>query len=152
MQTLHTNPEWTNNLNNKIKSVHLIGAAVDNEQISTRTSDCSLSNPPLPCTGKAIEGVAERFSNLYNPENNMLQFVYNSVEGDKALGWCGKEGGYQWFAFWWCYTGNSVSEPENYAEYAVINELPSFRDSNIDDECDVRYTDASCTILLAGDT
>jgi hypothetical protein len=151
LQSLHTNPEWTNNLNNEIKSVHLLGAAVDHEQISTMHDDCIPNKPQLPCSGKAIEEEVGRFFNLYNPEDNMLQYVYNSIEGDKALGWCGEEGGSQWLALWWCFVGDRVSEPGNYEEYGVTGELPSNQDSNNDGECDVRSPDGSCTISLAGD-
>jgi Alpha/beta hydrolase of unknown function (DUF900) len=151
LQSIHVDPEWTNDLNHQIKSVHLLGAAVDNEQISTRPSDCSSNSSPISCSGEAIGAVVERFYNLYNPEDNMLQYVYNSVEGNEALGWCGEEGGSQWFATWWCFIGNSVTEPENYIEYSVISELPPYQDSNIDGECDVRNPDGSCSITRAGD-
>lgn len=151
LQSLHANPEWTTNSNNEIRSIHLLGAAIDNEQISTTANDCRFNDPKLSCSGEAIEALVGRLFNLYNPEDNMLQFVYNRVEGDKALGWCGEGGGSQWFALWMCFIGNAVSEPQNYEEYGVINELPSNSDSNIDGECDVRNTNGSCTITLAGD-
>jgi hypothetical protein len=151
LQSIHADPEWTNDLNHQIKSVHFLGSAVDNEQISTRPADCSSNSSALPCSGEAIGAVVERFFNLYNPEDNMLQYVYNSVQGNEALGWCGKEGGSQWFATWWCFIRNSVTEPENYKEYSVISELPSYPDSNIDGECDVRNPDGSCSISHAGD-
>ena len=84
---------------------------------------------------------------MYNPEDNLLQFVYSDVESDNVLGWCGKEGGNQWFAFWWCFVGNRIGEPENYNEYSVINELPPNADSNSNGECD----DILCAIFLASD-
>jgi hypothetical protein len=151
LKSLHANPEWINNLNNEITSVHILGSAIDNEQISITSNDCELNDPPSPCMGEAIEAEVGRFFNLYNPEDNVLQFVYNEVEGDNALGWCGEEGSFQWFALWLCSIGNTVSEPENYEEYSVINELPPNQDSNSDGECDVMKADGLCTIIVAGD-
>jgi esterase/lipase superfamily enzyme len=52
LQSLHTNPDWTNTVSNEIKSVHLVGAAVDNEQISTKASDCSSNKPPFHVQAK----------------------------------------------------------------------------------------------------
>jgi hypothetical protein len=129
------------------ESVHLLGAAVDDEQVSTRPDDFILNKPQLPCSGKAIDGEVGRFFNLCNPEENMLQYVYNSVEGDEALGWCGEEEGSQWFAQWWCFIGNRASEPRNYGEYGIIDELPSNQDSNNDGECDVRRCDKYFLLL-----
>jgi hypothetical protein len=47
----------------------------------------------LPCSGEAIDAQLGEFFGLYNPEDNLLQFVYDDVERDSALGWCGEEGG-----------------------------------------------------------
>src|SRR3954447_23567158 len=57
-----------------IKSVHLLGAAVDNEQVSTdNQNECiNINSPPLKCTGQAIGSVVEKFYNLYDSEDNML--------------------------------------------------------------------------------
>ena len=41
----------------KITSVHLLGAAIDNEQVSLNEQQCLDNNPQLPCSGKAIEHV-----------------------------------------------------------------------------------------------
>lgn len=84
LHSLHTNPDWNSNLANEIKSVHLVGAAVDNEQVSTRSTDCSSNEPPLPCSGEAIDEQVDAFFNLYDPEVNLLQFVYDDVEGCTA--------------------------------------------------------------------
>ena len=144
LQSLHSNPEWTSNLDNEIKSVHLVGAAVNNEQVSTNPNDCSSNDLPLPCSGEAIDAEVGTFFNLYNPEDNMLQFVYDEVEGHKALGWCGEEGGIGTTS---CSEANNISEPEKYDEYSVTNELPPFADSNGNFMCD----DIVCMIVNTGD-
>lgn len=159
LQSLHTNPEWNNQNkpNNQVESVHFLGAAVDNNQISTRSTDCDPNEIQLPCSGEALESEVGRFFNLYNPEDNMLQFVYNNVEDGEALGWCGTGGGLQWFFWWSCLPGNRVHEPVNYNEYSVINQLPPNEDSDNDGECDSRAilslfsSNEVCTVALVGD-
>jgi hypothetical protein len=53
----------TNNGSKIIASVHLLGAAIDNKAIANNTA-----------FGKAIENVAERFFNLYNSQDDGLEF------------------------------------------------------------------------------
>jgi hypothetical protein len=146
LQSLNTNPEWNSNLDNEIKSVHLVGAAVDNEQVSTRSTDCPSNIPPLPCSGQAIDAQVGEFFNLYDPEDNLLQFVYDDVERDNALGWCGEEGG-AGTSWWLCFEADNICEPEKYNEYSVRMELPAYADSDADNECD----DTLCLIFVRGD-
>jgi pimeloyl-ACP methyl ester carboxylesterase len=146
LQFLHSNPEWTNSLTHEIKSVHLVGAAVDNEQISTNAADCSDNIPSLPCSGEAIDAEVGEFFNLYDPEDNLLQFVYDDVEHDNALGWCGEEGG-AGTSWWLCFGADDTSEPEKYYEYTVRMELPAYSDSDVDNDCD----DTLCLIFVRGD-
>ena len=50
LQSLHDNHK-----NNIIQSVHLLGAAVDDDQISLNPQDCDDNAPPkLKCSGEAI--------------------------------------------------------------------------------------------------
>jgi hypothetical protein len=53
-----------------ITSVHLLGAAVDHEQVSMNAADCNFNNPLLPCNGEAIKSEIGIFRNLYNPSND----------------------------------------------------------------------------------
>jgi Alpha/beta hydrolase of unknown function (DUF900) len=99
-------------LNFKISSIHLLGAAIDNEQVSIDASDCISNQPQLSCSGKSIEKVVEKFYNLYNPEDNLLQISYPKVEPDSALGLKGSEFGIR-------------TPAENYySEYNVRYEIP----------------------------
>jgi hypothetical protein len=104
-----------------IRSVHLMGAAVDDEQVSTNNSLCLSNIPPLPCSGKAIESTVQtKLYNLHNPEDNMLHpdWVYT---GDYALGLDGSIG----------------SEPDNFEEYSVLYSIPpiSNADGNPNTDC-----------------
>jgi pimeloyl-ACP methyl ester carboxylesterase len=90
LDSLHENPAWKSN-SFKIASVHLMGAAVDDEEVSKNLSD--ISNAPTNMNkvkfpyGEAIEGEVNRFYNLFDPEDNVLTMVYPVYEGnDAALG------------------------------------------------------------------
>ena len=73
IQGLYNNNNAINNNTSKIiTSVHLLGAAINHEQISKNQNDCKLDKPSLPCSGVAIESEVGHFYNLYNPEDNML--------------------------------------------------------------------------------
>lgn len=103
LDELHKTPRWTNE-GFKIMSVHLIGAAVDDEEVSKNPSDITeeITNGPTikSAYGEAIQGEVIRFYNLYNPQDNMLQHdpfppypgeVYPSFEQDLALGQAGRQ-------------------------------------------------------------
>lgn len=98
-------------LNFKISSIHLLGAAIDNEQVSIDASDCISNQPQLSCSGKPIEKIVEKFYNLYNPEDNLLQISYPNAEPDSALGLYGNESGIR-------------TPAKNYLEYNVRYEIP----------------------------
>jgi hypothetical protein len=90
----------------KILSVHLMGAAVDNEEVSMDPVD-PYDNPApwwwiWDCTidttgvknayGSAIQEEVVDFYNLVNSQDNVLAFVYPCYEGgDRALGQDGKQ-------------------------------------------------------------
>ncbi len=101
-------------LNFRISSIHLLGAAIDDEQVSIDASDCISNQPQLSCSGKPIEKVVEKFYNLYNPEDNLLQRSYPEAEPDSALGLKGSESGIR-------------TPAENYySEYNVRYEIPPY--------------------------
>lgn len=140
-----------------VKSVHLLGAAVDNEQVSINNlNECvHINSPPLKCSGESISQVVRHFYNLYNPEDNMLtdQVIsstcnwfgcwdtvspspYYASEGNTPLG-----------AF---PIKNIVDVPNNYNEYSVIQAIGFEDDANGDGECDLMFR-GSCTINYMGD-
>jgi hypothetical protein len=88
-------------MNFQITSVHLLGAAVDNERISTNRDDGN---------GIVIQDEVGIFHNLYNPEDDVLEFVYPLRELDLALGKEGSEIG--------------IPLPNNYHQENVMRELP----------------------------
>jgi hypothetical protein len=103
-----------------VRSVHLMGAAVDNEQVSTNDTLCLSNIPPLPCSGRAIESTVQtKLYNLKNYEDNILKnYDYNE---DYALGLYGRVG----------------SEPDKYEEYRVLYNIPRIpnADGNPSTDC-----------------
>jgi hypothetical protein len=103
-----------------IRSVHLLGAAVDQEQVSTNDRLCLSNIPPLPCSGAAIESTVQtNLYNLRNLEDNFL-VVYGFYEEDNALGLFGSYG----------------REPENYEEYSVLFSIPPISNADGDPNTD----------------
>ncbi|HET7642065.1 MAG TPA: alpha/beta hydrolase, partial [Nitrososphaeraceae archaeon] len=64
----------SSNLNKKIASVHLLGAAINNQSIAKDTA-----------FGKAINDIVDKFYNLYNPEDDGLK-VNQLYENHQPLG------------------------------------------------------------------
>ena len=137
----HQNDFNINNQTSKIiKSVHLMGAAVDNEEVSLN-SIADFNNPFIwfgipSCTidksgvkfayGKSIQNIVEDFYNLVNSEDNVLQSFYPCAEGGNgALGKSGKD------------DDNSVQTPANYHDIEGIEaEIKPGLDANADGEAD----------------
>jgi hypothetical protein len=102
LDELHNNMTWRNE-GFKILSVHLMGAAVDDEEVSKNPSDITDDNSRIKSAyGEAIQAEVIRFYNLHNPEGNMLQpypffpdnpvyNVYPFFENDTALGQAGRQ-------------------------------------------------------------
>jgi hypothetical protein len=151
LQSLHDN-----NKNNIIESVHLLGAAVDDDQISLNPRDCDTNMPPkLKCSGEAINSTTKEFFNLYDEADIMLAPAtagfdeepnpYKNSENDKALGGFGKEIG--------------IIPPPNYHEKNVENFIPTrfdvdVEDANGDKECDIPFSSfgfKSCFLSFKGD-
>jgi hypothetical protein len=61
----------SSNLNNKIASVHLLGAAISNSLMANNT-----------LLGNATERIVDKFYNLYNPEDDGLRFNQLSEKHD----------------------------------------------------------------------
>ena len=154
LQWIHDNIKEQNNNNTskEITSVHLMGAAVNNDQISTNPNDCISYTPYLPCSGEAIQSEVGYFSNLFNPEDNTLageinpfcwicglvKSPYELSEGHNALGAYG--------------AASTIGVPSNFDETDVSNLIIVDIDSNKDGECDIRYPVTHiCTISKNGD-
>ena len=101
LDSLHNNSMWNddNTINFNITSVHLLGAAVDNEEVSLESIDKfnqprSLHDPAgvKQAYGPLIKDEVVNFYNMYNHEDNVFQFVYPNYEYlDDALGLTGKQ-------------------------------------------------------------
>jgi hypothetical protein len=94
-----------NNRGYTISSVHLLGAAVDDEEISASSS-----------FGNAIQNEVDEFHNKFNPQDDMLEGDYRNVEQDTALGENGAD--------------RNVSWPSTYEQEDVSDEVS--RDSDGD--------------------
>jgi len=154
LQWIHNNinEQNDNNTSKGITSVHLMGAAVNNDQISTNPNDCISYTPYLPCSGVAIQSEVGYFSNLFNPEDNTLageinpfcwicglvKSPYELSEGHNALGAYG--------------AASTIGVPSNFDETDVSNLIIVDTDSNKDGECDILYPVTHiCTISKNGD-
>jgi Alpha/beta hydrolase of unknown function (DUF900) len=125
LDSLHGNSIWNNN-NFTISSVHLLGPAVDDEEVSKDNSDI-VSDPMNAYSvkaayGQAIEDEVDKFYNLRSSEDNLLELypfspfdfaykIYPIFEGDLALG----QTGYQKIP--------PISLPANYNEKDEKNEI-----------------------------
>jgi uncharacterized protein YcfL len=104
---LDKNTKWNNS---KIASVHLLGAAINNNLIE-KDKDF----------GNATENIVEKFYNLYDPEDDGLKV--NQLENPQPLGLVGAE---------------KVNVPSNYNEENVVYEILPFSDADGDgntEEC-----------------
>jgi hypothetical protein len=133
LDSLHKNLLW-NDRNFKIESVHLLGGAVDDEEVSNRSEyvliDETNWGTPKSDYGHAIEEVVS-FSNLLSSKDNMLEPkpeklplpIYPLFESDFALG----QSGYQKIL----YNINSTI-PKNYNDIDVTGELVARCDADGD--------------------
>jgi hypothetical protein len=156
----NNNIRWKERDHN-ITSIHLMGAAADHEKVSKNQSDIDRSSfDDGKVYGYAIERNVVNFTNLYNPEDDMLERVneteqktdhnqtdvYPLYEKDDALGWRGNA------------SIDKADLPFNYNETNVQNEILAIEDADagaiIEDPfpvCDVfKYNSTSksfeCTI------
>ncbi len=141
LDSLHKNDIWNNN-NYKLTSVHLLGAAVDNEEVSKNILDIAndwtnLWTGKTTAYGNTIEKEVIDFYNLYNPNDNYLEpkafmQIYPSYEyGDWALG----QNGYQILPY-----PITLSLPSNYAELNVEYEIPPICDADGNKEMDFPFS------------
>jgi len=151
LESLYYNQGW-NSKNFKIKSVHLMGAAVDNEEVA-KSASYIISQPSLLANlkewydasgikssyGNAIEKEVGKLYNLYNPNDKSLgspQF-YSFYEQDIPLGLRGSQPG--------------IPLALNYKETDVRNEIPFNIDANGDNKCDIVTAFGTCMINGVGD-
>lgn len=141
IESLHNNPEWNNNSNNfTISSVNLMGAAVDDEEVSINPldilSNSTNSNSVKFAYGKAIQDEVIKFYNMNNPEDNALEplpfypvdlfyEIYPFFEKDSALG----QSGYQ--------TVPSITLPGNFNQTNVISEIKAIPNADAIDGVDI---------------
>jgi hypothetical protein len=172
LDSLNNNQIWNNN-NFKIASVHLVGAAVDDDEVSKNTADVISFDGIKSAYGKAIENTVLKFYNFVNSEDDALEpgyisyywlgwvpiptyFNYNYVENqpvyypyfeqDLALGQNGLQPSI-----------SVIDTPGNYIEIPIKSQIPNINDADIDTQCDLEYRsfwfpfDLVCTINQIGD-
>jgi hypothetical protein len=125
--TMSNNQTFNKNVNNdnfisNIKSVHLLGAAINRSVVASNTT-----------FGRAIENVVDDFYNLRNPEDNMLEHVYRYVENHDALGLLGIQ--------------HDLPLPSVYSERQVDTEIPPIPDA----DSNAKFDCFDSFILLPGD-
>jgi hypothetical protein len=121
--TISNNQTLNNNNGNfNIKSVHLLGAAMDRNEAASNTT-----------FGKAIEDAVDNFYNLRNPEDNMLEHVYRYVENRDAIGLLGIQ--------------HSLPIPSGYSERQVDSEILPIPDA----DANAKFDCFDSFVLLPGD-
>jgi hypothetical protein len=152
---LNKNSEW-NNKNFKIASVHLLGAAVDNEEVSKDPFDIVkdltngykinllelkapvILNGTKLAYGQAIENQVVTFTNLFSSNDDSLEWFYPFAEkNDSALGQAGAE--------------KRISLPANYNEKDIAKNIPALCDANGHNSCDFPYNTILGAIADVGD-
>lgn len=154
------NDTLQNNGNSNISSIHLVGAAIDDEEVSTNPNDANDDNPSSSPSydpsvksiyGNAIENQATSFYNLYNSEDDVLEpdsecwwsicqpVYYPKYEGDLALGQSGAQPG--------------IMLPNNYGQMDVADEIYFDTDADGDGNCDLIIPSVfdGCSIYRKGD-
>jgi hypothetical protein len=149
LENLHKNDTW-NSYNHKITSVHLLAAAVDNEEISRNIFDIT-SDPTNEGTikttayGEAVDKVVLDFYNLYNPADNHLEHGFYQIypfyeKNDSALG----QSGYQIFPY-----PIKASLPQNYNQTDVKNEILPVCDADGNNVIDFPFSEGG--LIATGD-
>jgi hypothetical protein len=151
LDSLLMNKTW-NDRNFKISSVHLVGAAVDNEEVSTKREDILIDatnqGTPKSNYGQAIGAEVIKFYNLFSSKDNLLEpipgdsypIIYPLAESDFALG----QSGYQKIPY-----SIKLNLPKNYNDTNVTNELAANCDADGDNHPDVPFSKDN--IITTGD-
>ena len=143
LESLDSNQQWNRN-NFKITSVHLLGAAVDDDEVSKNILYI-VKNPKTlfilrewfdpygikSAYGKAIEDVVMRFYNLYDPQDKASgdPRLYQFYDQDKPLGLYGAQSG--------------ITIPSNYIPINVEDKTAPFCDANGDGRPDFPFDSRS---------
>lgn len=145
LSSLHALNNMPSTANFKILSVNLMGAAVDDDEISMNRID-RISNPNpwwwlTKCTsdtsgvrfayGEDIRKKVVNFYNFVDSEDNVLQFDYPCAEGgNRALGEHGQSNSFE------------VQAPFNYSDiYGVEREIKPVNDADAINGCDLGICD-----------
>jgi pimeloyl-ACP methyl ester carboxylesterase len=141
LESLDSNQQWNRN-NFKIASIHLLGAAVDDEEVSKNilyidNNQTILNNMSewydvygiKSAYGKVIEDEVSRFYNLFDPKDMGLTLIYVKDEHDNALGLKGAQTG--------------ISLPSNYNQTDVQSEIPPLCDADGDGRPDYPFKPGS---------
>ncbi|MFC6992042.1 alpha/beta hydrolase [Haladaptatus sp. GCM10025707] len=111
LETLDVSSDW-DQYGYEIDSVHLIGAAVDNERPTLEHGDGYY----------AVANETRATFNYYSNDDSTLSWAYNSFEFDQALGETGKE------------SGNTA--PGNYWDYDATSQVGSNHSGYLDNVSD----------------
>ncbi len=169
IKSLDNNEIWKTN-NFKIASVDLMGAAVDDDEVSKNSVAVSSSDGINSAYGKAIEKQVTHFYNLFDSEDDALEpgdiyfywgpyfSVINSIEIQPVY--------YPYFEQHLALGQNGLSSdisvnniPRNYVDIPVIQQIPTTFDDDADNDggCDLTYRSLFfpfkdvCTINKIGD-
>jgi hypothetical protein len=148
LENLHMNQQW-NDKNFKITTIHLMGAAVDDEEVAQSPSYI-IDNPSAlldinewydaygikSAYGNAIEEEVVKFYNLFDPQDNALQLptLYGFYEQDSALGLQGAQ--------------SDILPISNYLDVDVQDEIAFIKDANGDGK--LKINNEACDLPIVG--
>ena len=139
LDSLYNNQKWNNEMFN-VTSVTVMGAAVDDEEVSKDLSYI-LKNPAIvknmsewydvygikAAYGNAIENVTLHFYNLFDPKDKALLNIYmKKDENDTPLGLNGHQ--------------KNITIPSKYNETNVQDEIEALADADADSNPDLEVT------------
>ena len=140
LDSLYNNQKW-NSEKFKVTSVNLMGAAVDDEEVS-KDLTYILKSPAIvknmsewydvygikSAYGKVIENVTSQFYNLFDPKDKALIKFYTLDENDTALGLKEKQ--------------ERITPPSNYNQTNVQDQILAIRDADGDGNIDLALNES----------
>jgi Alpha/beta hydrolase of unknown function (DUF900) len=158
LNSLDNDITWNDGTKNfTITSVDLMGAAVDDDEVSKNLSDVGPSEIKFPY-GKAIELEVLHFYNLFSPNDDMLEpgdvrdseySCNNTMEGDPVIYPCFEQD----LSLGQIGAQPNISKPErNYIDVNVENQILPIEDADGNGKCDlINFYSKDCMIAEDGD-
>jgi hypothetical protein len=150
LDSLNNNNEW--NLSGfKILTVNLLGGAIDNYEVLKNNNNLPIHDNIKDYYGNAIKNQVTNFYNMYNPEDDVLEEKWWTLEWNEPEYYPSFEGGNLAIGQ---KPLNEVSPgmPSNYVNINIMDQIIYAKNADNDsDRCDLQDTSGVCTINGGGD-